>query len=312
MADGAGPARAVAGRSVSGRAGAGRPGAARPGESVYSEALGAEIVAAVSTGRSLRAVCDEPGRPHRTTVKGWERRHPAFGAAMRLAYMETRVSGRMRDRQQKAERAAAEAARQEAEGPPRRGGKASSYTKALGEAICERLAAGASLTEVVKDPDMPCYGTVMKWVKRHPAFETMYVAAREAQGEFLFDEARDVAKSATRESVAVSRLQFDVIRWQAARLAPKKYLERLVAAEAMAGAKAEAATRTEMVFHITRFEVGPKGRVLAAPPRNERELQAWIDDTGAPYAEGVGPKGEIRPPLTNSVAALAARSGVQV
>lgn len=271
-----------------------RPGAFAPGESVYSEAMGAEICRALAAGRSLRAVCAEPGRPHRATVQNWARAHPEFGEALRAAYRQARVSERMRDRQKAAEQAALPA--------PLRGGKASGYTRALGEAVCARLEAGESLTSIGRDPDMPCYGTVLKWVKRHPEFEEMYVAARQTQGDWLFDEARDVALGATRESVPVARLQFDVIRWQAARLAPKKYLERLVAAEvrdeAAAAARAAEADDEplEVVFRVMRFEVGPNGKVLAAPPRNPEEAEAWVTAYGRPYEEGVGPKGQMRPP----------------
>jgi len=273
-------------------AGLARPGACAPGLSVYSDDVGAEICLAVGAGRSLRAVCAEPGRPHRTTVKTWARAHPDFGEALRAAYRQARVSERMRDRQKAAEQAAARAALP----APLRGGKASAYTRALGEAICARLEAGESLTSIGRDPDMPCYGTVLKWVKRHPEFEEMYVAARQTQGDWLFDEARDVALAATRESVPVARLQFDVIRWQAARLAPKKYLERLVATEAK-GAPAEDDGPLEIEFRMTHFELGPNGKMLAAPPRNPQEAEAWVEATGRPYEPGVGPKGHLRPPM---------------
>lgn len=277
-----------------GEAGAGpaRPGHAVPGVSVYSEAVGAEVCAAVAAGRSLRAVCAEPGRPHRTTVRGWERAHPEFGEALRAAYCQARVSQRMRDRQQAAELAA----RAKAAGSPRRGGKASGYTRALGAAICARLENGESLTSIGRDPAMPCYGTILAWVKRHPAFEAMYVAARAAQGDYLFDEARDVALAATKETVPLARLRFDVIRWQAARLAPKKYLERVLGAAETA--ELAGSGRQEVVFRVTHFEVGPGRRVLAAPPRDAGEWQAWIDAYGAPYAPGVGPNGQTRPPLS--------------
>lgn len=268
---------------------------------VYSEALGAEMCRAVAAGRSVRSLCEQPGWPHRTTVALWKRAYPDFAEAMRLSEGEARVSARMRDRQRKAEAAVAQAAKRAVEGPPARGGKASGYTRALAERICERLAAGESLTAIGRDPDMPGYNTILKWVKARPAFEAMYVEARATQAEYLFDEARDVALAATKDNVTASRLQFDVIRWQAARLAPKKYLERLVLAEETAEARVQARAaaqpaKQEVVFHITRFEVGPNNTVLAAPPRNAEEAQAWIDATGAPYAPGVGPKGQVRGP----------------
>jgi transposase-like protein len=267
--------------------------------SVYSEAAGAAIVGRVLAGESVRRICAEAGQPHRTTVANWRRAHPDFDEALIAAHMAKRVSQRMRDRAVAAERAARPA--------PRRGGSASSYTPALGAAICARLENGESLTAIGRDPAMPCYGTMLKWVRRHPAFQEMYVEARDIQGDFLFDEARDVAKEATRETVPLARLQFDVIRWQSARLAPKKYLERLVAAEAAAArvaARDEAqgdalgdGGPVEVVFHAVHFEAGPDRRVLCAPPRNAREAQAWVESTGRPYESGVGPKGQIRPPM---------------
>ena len=230
-----------------------RPGAAAIGESVWSEELAAAICARVAAGEPLRKVCAEPGQPHRTTVRNWANARPEFAESLRAAYRHQRIGSRMRARQAAVERAARPS--------PLKGGKASSYTPALGEAICARLAEGESLTSISRDPAMPCYGTVFAWLHRHPDFEAMYVAAREIQAEYLFDEARDVAKAAERETVPVARLQFDVIRWQAARLAPKKYLERLVAAEARSAQPAAEPTR--VVFSMMHFEKGPKGGCCA-------------------------------------------------
>lgn len=271
---------------------------------VYSEALAAEICAEVAAGRTLRAVCSGPGRPHRTTLRNWELRHPAFRAALRAALAQVRIADRRRDRQAAAALAARPA--------PVRGGKVSTYTEAIGEAICARLAEGESLTAITRDPGMPSYGTVFGWLKRHPEFEEMYVVAREVQAEYLFDEARDVAREATRETVPMARLKFDVTRWQAARLAPRKYLDRLVAAEELAelgiGPRGGALRGREtgpkrVIIYPTRFEV-IDGRVLAAAPRNAREAQAWVEVTGEPYKEGLGPRGQMRPPMLPGVLSI--------
>lgn len=289
-----------------------RPGAAALGESVWSEAVAAEIVVAVAAGRSVRAICAEPGRPHRTTVRNWAVAHPDFGAALAEARRQVMAARRRKDRVMEAQRVAALAKRQKARvaaGGGTRGGKASAYSRELGEAICARLEAGESLIAICEDPAMPVYGTVLKWVRRFPEFEEMYVAARTVQGDYLFDEAREVAKGAKRArgdgGVAAARLQFDVIRWQTARLAPRKYLERLVASEAKAESEAERAADgddagdggpLEVVFSVTHFEV-MGGKVLAAPPRSAEEAQAWVAATGRPYESGVGPQGQVRPPM---------------
>ncbi len=90
----------------------------------------------------------------------------------------------------------------------------------------------------------------------------MYVQARQAQADYLFDEARDVALAATPGTVWVARLQFDVIRWQAARLAPRKYCEPLV---------------------VAKMQVEPPPEALVAPPRCEAEEADWVEAYGQRY-----------------------------
>lgn len=272
-----------------------RPGAvAGAGASVFSPVLAAEIVTAVAAGASLRGFCSQPGRPHRTTVRNWRKAHPDFGAALGAAYMLARSAERRQDRAAELERRAALAAN-----AAPRGGKPSTYTPEIGEAVCARIEAGESLTSIGRDPAMPSYGAVLKWVKQFPAFEERYVAARRVQGDFLFDEARDVALAATKEEVPVARLRFDVIRWQAAKLAPRKYLESLVAAAGkaeIAEAADDGGEPHQITFFAMHFEAGPNGEVLAAPPRNADEAEAWVRATGRAYEAGVGPNGEVRPP----------------
>jgi hypothetical protein len=51
--------------------------------------------------------------------------------------------------------------------------------------------------------------------------------AREAQADKLFKECLEIADKATPENVSVARLQVDTRKWAAARLAPKKYGDRV-------------------------------------------------------------------------------------
>jgi len=210
--------------------------------------LGEAIVARVAAGESLTAVCREAGMPSADTVRAWAAASPGFAEALDGAFRRARITQRLADRRRAAERAAR---------PSRAGGRVSTYTRQLGEAICERLANGESLTAIGRDPALPCYRTMLQWVSRHREFEDMYVEARRIQADFLFDEARDVAQAATPEGVWVSRLQFDVIRWQTARLAPRKYCERLVILEGSAALAAEAAeaagTAGGMTVIVKRF-----------------------------------------------------------
>jgi hypothetical protein len=253
------------------------------GESCFTPQMGAAICARVAAGEPLARVMREAGMPHRTTVRNWRKSHPEFAMALWTAMLTARTARRRADR---AARAAALA-----RPAPLKGGSESTYSEAVGEAICARIANGESVVAIGRDPDMPCAGTVYAWAKRHPDFEAMYVQARRFQADYLFDEAREVALATTPATVWVGRLQFDVIRWQAARLAPRKYCEPLVAAavygedfqaEAAARVKAEQGSN-HLKIEMTHFRKGPNGEVLAAPPRNEDDERRWREAYGTPY-----------------------------
>jgi Bacteriophage Sf6, terminase small subunit-like len=205
-----------------------------PGESLFTPELGAAICARVAAGESLSRLERDAGMPCRKTIRNWARGDAdGFGAelmaAMRTAQLARRVT----------ERAAMEAWR--ARRKLNRRGQPSTYTPELGRAICERLANGESMLAIGRDPGMPCAGTIYGWVNRFPDFQDMYVSARQIQADYLFDEAREVGLETTPHSVWVGRLRFDIIRWQTARLAPRKYCERIVVLQGVQALAAEAA-----------------------------------------------------------------------
>lgn len=216
-----------------------------PGESKYAPELGQAICARVEGGESLISICREPQMPCRNTVRNWTRLYPQFGASLFGAMKSARTAERLGDRERWD---AHEAARL-----PR--GWGSTYSRAVGETICLRLAHGESLTSIGRDPALPTYATILRWVQRHADFQEMYVQTREMQAHYLFDESRDVARAATPGNVWVARLQFDVIRWQSARLSPHKYCERLVVEAARDEIKREAKPG-EMTVLLVKFTEG--------------------------------------------------------
>ena len=236
------------------------------GVSTFSPEIGEAIRARVVAGESVAAVCRSQGMPCRNTVRAWTHSHPEFGAALLAALRGARTAARMADR--------ARWARHEAARLPH--GRGSTYRQEVGEAICERLAEGESLTAIARDANLPSYGTIYRWLSRHPEFQQMYVEAREIQAHHYFDEARDVAQAATPGSVWVSRLQFDIIRWQTARLAPHKYCERLLVDAAISARRAqEDPTREPMTVIVKRF--------CDVTPEDEAEAdatEAWFEARG--------------------------------
>lgn len=116
--------------------------------------------------------------------------------------------------------------------PGRSGGRDTTYTEEKGEEICFRIANGESLISICADEHLPTPATVYRWLQRDAEFQDMYATARRFQADYLFDETRELAHEVTPGNVWACRFKFDLIRWQAPRLAPRKYCERLVAQDA--------------------------------------------------------------------------------
>ncbi len=120
----------------------------------------------------------------------------------------------------------------------------SKFTQAIAGTICERIAEGKSLRSICEDGKMPAARTVHRWLadeKRGDEFRQQYARARIAQADTLFDQILAIAddgKNDTHktedgreivdhEHIQRSRLRVDARKWMAAKLAPKKYGEKL-------------------------------------------------------------------------------------
>jgi hypothetical protein len=122
--------------------------------------------------------------------------------------------------------------------------RSDSFTQAMADTICDRIADGESLRAICRDKDMPVTSTVCKWLSKHPAFAEQYARAREAQADAIFDDILDIADDARNdwmerhgdesagwqangEHIQRSKLRIDSRKWMAGKLAPKKYGERI-------------------------------------------------------------------------------------
>ena len=146
-------------------------------------------------------------------------------------------------------------------------GRPSRYSDALVDGICERLAGGESLVALCRDATMPGLTTVFRWLAdpERQAFRERYALAREAQADRLFDEMLGIADDATNdwmvrnaekggplalnsEHIQRSKLRLDTRKWMAARLAPKKYGDKMdvtSGGEKLAGAPVHPLTAEE-------------------------------------------------------------------
>ena len=99
----------------------------------------------------------------------------------------------------------------------------------LEERICEMLARGRSMAEICRRKDMPAESTVYKWLAEGGAFSERYAHAREQQADLYADEIIEIADKCPpiHEEIAKAKVRIDTRKWKAARLAPKKYGDRL-------------------------------------------------------------------------------------
>ena len=182
----------------------------------FSEAAALDICARIEAGESLRAICAPRHMPGAATVHRWAAVHPDFRERLRQAQL---VAQAAREDAYRSARAARAWTRQRPWARP------DAYRPETGEAICRALAGGMSLLEVCALDQMPTAGAVYEWLRNHDDFARMYRQARAMQADLLADRAGEIAEAATAEDVRVARLRFDVIRWRAARVAPKTYRE---------------------------------------------------------------------------------------
>ena len=166
----------------------------------------------IAAGETLKDICAEPGMPGQPTIYKWLRREPQFAEDY---YVARRAALRWEARHK--------AAYAKPPRPKLKAGRPTKCTPEVIDEICERLGAGESLTDICDDAHMPSMVSVHNWLRNDQAFRARYVDARRAQADRAFDEVREVARAATPATVAVARLNCDVIRWQAARLWPRRY-----------------------------------------------------------------------------------------
>lgn len=124
-------------------------------------------------------------------------------------------------------------------------GRPSDYSAELTTTICTRLGLGESLREICRNEDMPSKTTVMRWLAQHQVFRDQYARARDAQADYYAEEIIEIADDGSNdwmerknsdgstyevenhEAINRSKLRVDTRKWLMARMAPKKYGDRI-------------------------------------------------------------------------------------
>lgn len=132
-------------------------------------------------------------------------------------------------------------------------GRPTLYSEELAERICEQLMRGLSLVKICDAEGMPDRVTVTRWLGKNEAFATQYARARETQADYMDDLILDVAAGVTPESANADRVRLAAYQWRAAKLAPKKYGDKL----ALAGHDGGALSVSVVRFTEAAADVAP-------------------------------------------------------
>jgi transposase-like protein len=204
----------------------------------YSGAVARRICERIARGASWLSLSAKPDMPDESTLSKWRRRHPVFAEALAQA--------REVGREARAGRPVAawpaifeQLEAMEMDDEPRARGKRAPqrrkerdeagrmicprYGAKTAQAICERLAEGVTWESLAGRPGMPARRTLYKWMAAHPGFAAQVAEAKRIGAEARFDEALEVARATTRETVVADKLRVDVLMRQAAMMDPARF-----------------------------------------------------------------------------------------
>jgi hypothetical protein len=110
-----------------------------------------------------------------------------------------------------------------------RGERPTAYTPALGAAIAEQIAAGATLKVITAQPDMPSKDTLARWRLEHEDLAAMLAAARQARADSHADEIAELVEAVRtgRVDAHAGRVAIDGLRWLASKDAPQTYGDKV-------------------------------------------------------------------------------------
>lgn len=108
-------------------------------------------------------------------------------------------------------------------------GRPSSFTQAIADEICRRIAEDESLRSICLDDHLPDRVTVYRWRRENEEFRDQYTRAREDQGHTAADNIGDVRQMLIDGEIEhqEARVLIDALKWESSRRAPKDFGDRI-------------------------------------------------------------------------------------
>ena len=146
-------------------------------------------------------------------------------------------------------------------------------TNELIEKLTSQIADGKSLPTICKQADMPGIVTIFDWLDKaaEPSCDAVYkrllekyARAREQQADRFFEEVSDIRDKVEHGSYEAhqARIIFDILRWQAGKLKPSKYGEKLQVEQ-------DTAITIQVVKHTDAITINPGQNALITNNNND-------------------------------------------
>lgn len=104
------------------------------------------------------------------------------------------------------------------------------YDDGMIEAVVERIVSGEAIYSICSDKKLPTKDNLYRALAKDEKLAITIARAKMAQQDAIIEECREIADNATPEDVQVARLRIWQRQWEAGRLAPKKYGDKLALA----------------------------------------------------------------------------------
>jgi hypothetical protein len=143
------------------------------------------------------------------------------------------------------------------------------YDPAIADQICDRIAHGEVLGEILREEGMPSRTAVLHWLDRVPEFEAAYTRARGSQADAVAERGFAEAWAAHEpQYVYRARLRFDAAKWLASRLDPAKWSDK-AELRVHVNDTESSARRAELIAALQRLAVNAPMTTEGEKPADE-------------------------------------------